>query len=398
MASRRVFLKRGRERAVQQHHPWLFSGAIDRVDDGIHNGDVVEVFSAETEWLARGYINWHSQIAVRLLVWENECSIDDAFWRDRLARAIAARATLVDDDSTTMYRVVNGESDGLPGLIVDRYGEWLVLQALTLGVDKRKDELARSLVELIGDIRGVYERGDVDARSREGLEPLSGCLWGETPPDLVEALENGYRFLVDIKHGHKTGFYLDQRENRGKVRAYSEGSDVLNAFAYSGSFAVYALDSGAANVTSVDVSDDALELARRHVALNQLDATRGVYKKDDVFSRLRAFRAQGRQFDLIILDPPAFASSRSHLRRGARGYKDINWVAFQILRRGGVLFTFSCSAFVSRELFQKIVFSAALDARRDVQILGQLGHALDHPVSVYFPEGEYLKGLICRVW
>ncbi len=283
-------------------------------------------------------------------------------------------------------------------MVVDRYGEWLVLQALTLGIDKRKQELASILAEWFKEVRGVYERSDVDVRSREGLEPFSGCLLGETPPDVVDALENGYRFLVDVKHGQKTGFYLDQRANRGHVRAYSRDAQVLNAFAYTGSFAVYALDHGAANVVNVDVSREALDLARRHVEFNQLDANRGVYEEDDVFSRLRAYRAQGRQFDLIILDPPAFVTSRSHIQRGARGYKDINWVALQIIRRGGVLFTFSCSAFVSRELFQKIVFGAALDAHREVQIIGQLGHAFDHPVSVYFPEGEYLKGLICRVW
>jgi 23S rRNA (cytosine1962-C5)-methyltransferase len=238
----------------------------------------------------------------------------------------------------------------------------------------------------------------VDVRKHEGLEKAVGRLWGEEPDELVEVLENGYRFLVDLKGGHKTGFYLDQRENRDRLSAYCDGAEVLNAFAYTGAFGVYALGAGGAQVVNVDTSSRALDLAQRHVELNGLNGAAAGFEVDDVFSRLRAYRAAGRRFDLVILDPPAFAPSRSRQASAARGYKDINWVAMQIVRQGGVLFTFSCSAFVSRDLFQKIVFGAALDAGRDVQITGRLCQANDHPVALNFPEADYLKGLICRVW
>jgi 23S rRNA (cytosine1962-C5)-methyltransferase len=235
-------------------------------------------------------------------------------------------------------------------------------------------------------------------RKKEGLEATTGSLWGDEPPDLIEALENGYRFLVDIKQGHKTGFYVDQRENRARLPDYCAGGEVLNAFAYTGAFGVYALAGGAAGVTNVDTSEQALVLARRHVQLNGLSGAGVAYEAADVFARLRVYRAEGRRFDVIVLDPPRFALSRSHIRRASRGYKDINWIALQLLRRGGVLVTFSCSGLVSRELFQKIVFGAALDAGRDVQIVAHLSQAGDHPIALNFPEAAYLKGLICRVW
>jgi 23S rRNA (cytosine1962-C5)-methyltransferase len=335
---------------------------------------------------------------VRILTWDREQPIDADFWRAKLARAVAGRLALHDSSDTTAYRLVNAESDGLPGLVVDRYGEWLVFQVLTLGMDRRKDELAKLAVELSTGVKGVYERSDVDVRKHEGLEKAVGRLWGEEPDELVEVLENGYRFLVDLKGGHKTGFYLDQRENRDRLSAYCDGAEVLNAFAYTGAFGVYALGAGGSQVVNVDTSSRALDLAQRHVELNGLNGAAAIFEVDDVFSRLRAYRAAGRRFDLVILDPPAFAPSRSHQASAARGYKDINWVAMQIVRQGGVLFTFSCSAFVSRDLFQKIVFGAALDAGRDVQITGRLCQANDHPVALNFPEADYLKGLICRVW
>jgi len=393
-----LILKQGRERAVRQRHPWLFAGAVARLDDDAQDGGVVDVFSADREWLARGYLNRRSQIVVRLLSWDREQEIDGDFWRVQLARALAGRAVLMSDPNSTACRLVNAESDGLPGLVVDRYGDWLVLQVLTLGMEQWKAALVGLLMDLLDGVRGVYERSDVDVREKEGLEPSTGWLWGDEPPDLVEVLENGYHFLVDIKGGHKTGFYLDQRENRHRLTAYCGDAQVLNAFAYTGAFGVYALAGGAAAVINVDTSAQALDLAHRHVALNGFVGADVTYETEDVFAQLRAYRAAGRQFDVIVLDPPRFALSRSHIKRASRGYKDINWIACQILQPGGWLFTFSCSGLVSRDLFQKIVFGAALDAGRDVQIVARMSQAGDHPVGLNFPEADYLKGLICRVW
>lgn len=393
-----LVLKRTRDRSVRQHHPWLFSGAIAHVEDEAEDGGLVDVVSAEGEWLARGYLNRRSQIAVRLLTWERADAIDADFWRDRLAQAIAGRSALQADSRITAYRLINAESDGLPGLVVDRYGDWLVMQVLTLGMEHYKSQLAELLADLSEGVHGVYERSDVDIRGKEGLQRTTGRLWGAEPPDLVEVVENGYHFLVDLNQGHKTGFYLDQRNNRARVSRYCADAEVLNAFAYTGAFGVYALAGGAARVVNIDTSASALALARRQFAINGYADADVVFETADVFSKLRAFRAENRRFDVIILDPPRFALSRSHIKRASRGYKDINWLAFQLMRRGGVLFTFSCSGLVSRELFQKIVFSAVLDAGRDVQIIGRLSQAEDHPIGIFFPEADYLKGLICRVW
>lgn len=394
----RLTLKPKRDRSVRQRHPWLFSGAIARSDD-VQDGKLVDVVSAGGEWLARGYLNRRSQIAVRLLTWEREQAIDGAFWRGRLERAIAGRAALRAAPDVSAYRLVNAESDGLPGLVIDCYGEWLVLQALTLGMERHKRELVELLATLdLGGVRGIYERSDDQMREKEGLGSAVGLLWGDEPPELVEISEHGHRFLVDLRAGHKTGFYLDQRENRARLPAYCAGAEVLNAFAYSGAFGVYALGGGAAHVVNVDTSEGALALAARHVELNGLASDRVTHENADVFGQLRAYRAAGRQFDLVVLDPPRFARSRGHLKRASRGYKDINWVSLQIIRPGGVLITFSCSGLVSRELFQKIVFGAALDAGRDVHIIAHLSQASDHPIALTFPEAAYLKGLICRVW
>jgi 23S rRNA (cytosine1962-C5)-methyltransferase len=404
-----VVLKRNRAKPVLQRHPWVFSGAIERVEGETADGDVVEVHDAGRNWLARGTLNRRSQIAVRLLSWHQDEIVDLAFWRRRLERAIAARQALAADPTTTAYRLVHAESDYLPGLIVDRYGEWVVAQFLTLGVERRKEDLVGLLVDLVGGVQGVYERSDVDVRAREGLEQRTGPLWGEEPPELVEILENGHRFLVDVRRGHKTGFYLDQRENRARLPAFCGGAEVLDAFAYTGGFAAYAasggpstgLRAGAAQITLVESSAPALDLARRHVGYVALDgAERRSIEcvEGDVFSVLRGYRAQGRRFDVVVLDPPKFAHSEREVRRATRAYKDVNLLAFQLLRPGGVLFTFSCSGAVSADLFQKIVFGAAVDAEREAQIIGYLAQGADHPVALTFPEGAYLKGLVCRVW
>jgi 23S rRNA (cytosine1962-C5)-methyltransferase len=392
-----VILKPGRDKPIRQHHPWIFSGAVARVKDDAANGDVVDVVSSDGTWLARGSLNRKSQIVVRLLTWKEDEAIDEAFWRSRLERAIAGREALASSGDMTAYRLVNAESDGLPGLIVDRYGDWLVTQFLTLGVERWKKEIVEQLGKL--SYRGVYDRSDVEVRAKEGLPQTTGVLAGDEPPDLVEIRENGLRFWVDVKRGHKTGFYLDQRDNRRKVAPYLRGRDVLNGFAYTGAFAVYAIAAGAKSVTNVDTSVDALELARRNMDLTGLTDLSGLeYVVGDVFAELRRFRAEGRTFDAVILDPPKFAQNDQQLKRAARGYQDINRVAMNILRPEGVLATFSCSGLVSPDLFQKIIFSASLEAERNVQIVEKLGQASCHPILVTLPESEYLKGFVCRVW
>jgi 23S rRNA (cytosine1962-C5)-methyltransferase len=393
----RVVLKRKRTRPVLQHHPWIFSGAIERIEGEVADGDVVEVRDAGGNWLARGTLNRRSQIVVRLLTWQQDEPVDSAFWHQRLERAISARQPLASDPDTTAYRLVHAESDYLPGLVVDRYGEWLIVQFLTLGVERRRDEIVAALIDLLAP-RGVYERSDVDVRAKEGLPLRAGPLWGEEPPELVEVLENGHRFLVDVRQGHKTGFYLDQRENRARLPAYCNGSDVLDVFAYTGGFAVYAAGARASSVTLVESSAPALELARRNLAL--YDGSPGSVEcvEGDVFSVLRGYRAQDRRFDVVVVDPPKFAHSEREVKRAARAYKDVNLLAFRLLRPGGTLFTFSCSGSVSADLFQKIVFGAAVDAAREAQIVGYLAQGADHPVALTFPQGAYLKGLICRTW
>jgi len=393
----RVILKPGHDRPVRRHHPWIFSGAIARIEGEPEDGDIVDVWSAEREWLARGYLNRRSQIVVRLLTWNQDEEIDDAFWARRIERALAARSRLRLDAVTNAYRLIYAESDWLPGLIVDRYGDFLVMQSLTLGIERRKELLVRLLAEYCRPI-GIYERSDLDVREKEGIPPVTGTLWGEEPPERLLIEEHGHRFRVDIRHGQKTGFYLDQRENRRRAAAYLEHARVLNAFAYTGAFAIYALAAGAEHVVNLDTSAEALAEAAAHLSLNGIPANRAEQVEGDAFRTLRQFRAAGRRFDAVILDPPKFAYSQAHLERAARGYKDINLQALHLIEPGGILITFSCSGLVSLDLFRKIVFAAAEDAGREVQILERLGHPPDHPIRLSFPEGEYLKGLICRVW
>lgn len=390
-------LKPGREKSVRNRHPWLFSGAIQHIDRSAQDGDVVDVHSATGVWLARGYLNRRSQMQVRLLTWDEPQAIDEEFWRRRLQRAIAGRAALAADPNTNAYRLVYAESDGLPGLIVDRYDDWFVMQCLTLGVEHIKPLLVRLLIELCQPA-GIVERSDVDVREKEGLRQAAGMLYGAAPAGPVEILEHGQRFLVDLLGGQKTGFYLDQSENRRRTAAYCQGARVLNAFSYSGGFAVYALAAGAQHVINLDSSLEALELGERNLALNGFDPdvqAEGVV--GDVFQVLRHWRTTGQRFDVVILDPPKFAHSQQQVERAARAYKDINLLAMQLLQPGGVLATFSCSGLVSADLFQKIVFGASVDAGRDVQVIERLSQGPDHPVLLSFPEGEYLKGLVCRV-
>jgi 23S rRNA (cytosine1962-C5)-methyltransferase len=406
MSEAAVHIHASREKAIRRRHPWLFSGAIQRVEGDPANGDMVAVRGEGGEFLGRGYWNSHSAIRVRLLSWDEDETVDEAFWRRRLERAIAGRRVherVYQHGTANAFRLVNAENDGIPGLVVDRYGDWLVLQALTLGIDTRKEMLARLLSDLLNPA-GVYERSDVDIRQREGLAAQTGVLTGDEPPPLVEIDENGRRFLVDVRAGHKTGFYLDQRENRAAIGdwfRWDEEADqrvVLNAFSYTGGFAVYALGSLVRRVINVDSSADVLALARRNYALNGYATSDEDFVEGDVFQILRAYRDADQQFDMIILDPPKFAQSPRQVPGAARGYKDINLLAFRLLKPGGVLVTFSCSGAVNADLFQKIVFGALVDAGREAQIVQRLGQSSDHPIALTFPEGAYLKGLLCRVW
>ena len=387
----KILLKPTKEKPVLAHHPWIFSGAIARVENA-NDGDTVDVHDASGKFLARGYYNSKSQIAVRLWTWRDE-SIDRDFLRRRLQAALTARESII-DATTNTYRAVNAESDGLPGLVVDRYADFVIAQFLTLGVEKRKREIVDLTKELLTP-RGIYERSDVDVREKEGLPSAVGVLHGDVPPERVEIIENGLRFLVDVKRGHKTGFYLDQRENRKRVGDYLNG-EVLNVFSYTGGFAVSAcVANNNVRVINLDASRDALELARENMQLNDC-AERGEFVEGDAFLVLRQYRDRGKSFDAIILDPPKFVHARSQLESGLRGYKDINLLAFKLLKPGGMLATFSCSGQVSAEWFQKVVFEAAVDAKRDAQIVARLAQAPDHPVLLSFPESEYLKGLLCR--
>jgi 23S rRNA (cytosine1962-C5)-methyltransferase len=388
-------LKPGREKSLLRRHPWVFAGATAGVKGNPATGEAVVVRSAAGAFLARAAYSPNSQIVARVWTWDESTAVDDALFRQRIEKAIASRASLA--GATNALRWVNAESDGLPGVVVDRYGEFAVCQFLSAGAEKWKDVVAQTVAAQPG-ITGVFERSDVDVREKEGLPPVTGPLAGSPPPELIEIQEGAPRFAVDVYRGHKTGFYLDQRDNRALVASHAQGREVLNCFAYTGGFGVWALMGGAVSVTNVEASAPALELARRNVELNGLDSSKVENVAGDVFHVLRQYRDRGRQFDLIILDPPKFAESRSQIEGATRGYKDINLLAFKLLRPGGVLFTFSCSGLIEPELFQKVVAGAALDSGREAQIVGRLTQAADHPVALNFPEGEYLKGLVCRVW
>ena len=389
-------LKPGRERSVLRRHPWIFSGAIARVDGHPESGDTVEIIDHNGQWLARAAYSPHSQIRARIWSWDRDQAIDGDMLQRRLLRAREARSSLASDQSTNAYREVHAESDGIPGLIVDRYNQIRVVQILSAGVERWREAIVDAITQF-EDCHGIYERSDVEVRQLEGMQPRTGHIWGSEPGDRLTISEYGLRYYVDIPNGQKTGFYLDQRENRRLFRDALSGGEVLNCFSYTGGFTVAALTAGVDNVLSIDTSSSALELAVENVQLNELPVDRCQWIESDVFAELRRLRDRGRRFDAIVLDPPRFAGTAAHVEGASRGYKDINLLAFKLLRPGGLLFTFSCSNAIGVELFQKIVAGAALDAGAAATIVGWLGQPADHLVSLNFPEGRYLKGLICRV-
>ncbi|MBT9552914.1 MAG: class I SAM-dependent methyltransferase [Hydrogenophaga sp.] len=386
-----IRLKPGKERSLQRRHPWVFDGAVAR--GGGDAGETVRVESHEGQFLAWGAFSPASRIRVRAWSFDEAQRIDAAFFRDTLARAIALRSRLGIESNG--IRLVHGESDGLPGLIVDRYGDTLVAQFTACGVERWKDAIADALIELTGCPR-LYERSDTSSRKLEGLPEVTGWLRG-SGETAFELLEHGWRLGLDIAQGHKTGYYLDQRDSRLALYQYTKRlgfAQVLNCFSYTGGFSVAALAGGAGHVTSIDSSGPALEQARANLLLNGLDPAQASFMDADVNASLRQFVAEGRSFDAIVLDPPKFAPTAAHAERAARAYKDLNRQAFKLLTPGGVLFTFSCSGGIGVELFHKIVASAGLDAGVDGAILQRLGGACDHPMTINFPEGEYLKGLV----
>jgi 23S rRNA (cytosine1962-C5)-methyltransferase len=391
-----VRLKAGREKSLLRRHPWVFAGAIDSLDGSPQDGETVKLVSQGGDFLAWGAYSPHSQIRVRVWSWHEQESIDAAFLKQRLAQAIAARVELVPPERSNALRLVHGESDGLPGLIVDRYDRTLVAQFLSSGAERWKETLADLLLELTGAER-LYERSDAEVRRLEGLAEHSGVLRGDAPPPHLQIHENGLKFWVDVIHGHKTGHYLDQRDNRLRLMQLANAKRMLDCFAYTGGFTAHALAGGAESVLAVDSSGEALDLARENLSLNDLPAGKVEWLGGDVFQVLRGLRDRGKSFDLIVLDPPKFAPTAAHAEKAARGYKDINLLAFKLLAPGGLLFTFSCSGGVSAELFQKIVAGAALDAGVDAQIVETLHPGSDHPVGLNFPEGTYLKGLVVKV-
>jgi 23S rRNA (cytosine1962-C5)-methyltransferase len=388
-------LKPGREKSLLRRHPWVYSGAIASQTGTPDEGETVAIQDSNGNFLAWGAYSPHSQIRVRVWSWLEAEKIDENFFRSRLEAALAARRDLFSDDKQEALRLVHGESDALPGLIVDRYADVLVLQFLSSGAERWRELLVDALVELSG-VGNVYERSDVDVRRLEGLPERTGPLRG-TLPERVQIQEAELKFQVDVVNGHKTGFYLDQRWNRRRVRQLARGKQVLDCFCYTGGFAINALKGGASEVLAVDSSIDALAQGRENLALNELPSEEVEWLEGDVFKVLRNLRDQARQFDLIVLDPPKFAPTAAQAERAARGYKDINLLAFKLLRPGGLLATFSCSGGVDAALFRKIVAGAALDADVRAQILERLSQDRDHPVGLNFPEGEYLKGLVVRV-
>lgn len=390
-----VYLAEGRERSLERRHPWVFSGAIQRVAGEPAAGDTVRLASAEGRFLGWAAFSPASQIRCRVLSFSEDDFPDEAWLHGRIAAAIARRRTLVPAGVSNAVRLVHAESDELPGLIVDRYADWLVVQLLSAGAERRRDSIVHFLAQETG-CRNVFERSDAEVRALEGLPRQVGVVMGDEPLAPITIEENGLRYRVDIRTGQKTGFYLDQRDNRARIRALAEGREVLNCFAYTGGFALAALAGGARSVLSLDSSSAALALAQENARLNGMDTSAAQWEEADVFSELRRLRGAARTFDLIVVDPPKFAPTARQAEAAARGYKDINLNALKLLRPGGLLASFSCSGGISPELFQKILAGAAADAGVSASIEERFHAAADHPVLLEFPEGEYLKGLLLR--
>jgi 23S rRNA (cytosine1962-C5)-methyltransferase len=392
----KVFLLKGKEKPVLHHHNWVYSGAIAKQDKGIEKGDLVQVCNSNGEFLAYGYYNEDSKIRVRLLEWNEQVEIDAAWWEDKIRKAYTLRKERVENENTNAYRLVFSEGDGLPGLIVDKYADYLSVQFLTAGTDVRKTMIVEILQKVI-PVKGIYERSDANARSQEGLQMVVGNLYGEKPPASLLIKENGLLFNTPIVEGQKSGYYLDQRENRKKVADYTNGKKVLDCFSYTGGFSLHAKQAGASEVWSVDSSSIAIEALKNNYKNNDLAFNEEQVITSDVFQYLRHAQQNGHHWDVIILDPPKLAPNRQNLPKAERAYKDLNLQALLLMKPGDILATFSCSGSLSLEHFKQILAWAATDAGKELQFLEDLGHPIDHPVRAAFPESSYLKGVIARV-
>lgn len=390
---KQIFLKRGKEESLERFHPWIFSGAIQRMDEGIEEGDFVRVISSSGKFIAVGHFQIGS-IAVRVLSFEDILITED-FWKERLSSALEMRISIgiADNPQNNTYRLVHGEGDNLPGLVIDCYGETAVMQAHSVGMHVCREQISKALVDVMGNrIKNVYYKSETTLPYKAELNQENGFIYGSTDNNV--AVEHGLKFHVDWLKGQKTGFFVDQRENRQLLERYAKGKSVLNMFCYTGGFSVYAMRGDAKLVHSVDSSAKAIDLTNDNIELNFPGDKRHEAFCEDAFKYLDA---NDNKYDLIVLDPPAFAKHRSALRNALKGYTRLNYKGFQRIRHGGILFTFSCSQAVNKEQFRAAVFTAAAQAKRKVRILHQLHQPADHPINIYHPEGEYLKGLVLYV-
>ena len=394
--SSRIYLNVGREKSLLRRHPWVFSKAVNKIKGKPMLGETIDIFDSKGKWLAKGAYSPESQIRVRVWSFDEHQQIDRDFFLQKLSNAQARRDWFIAQGQLTGYRLIAGESDGLPGITIDKYDNFIVCQLLSAGADFHRYTLVDCLKELYPDCH-IYERSDVDVRKKEGLEPTTG--WLTEPQDSTECVieEHGIKIYVDVANGHKTGFYLDQRDSRVTAGKYGKGKTVLNCFSYTSTFSLHCAANDAEKVINVDVSQAALDMGKRNLALNNLSDENVEFIKEDVFKLLRRYREEKQTFDMIILDPPKFVESKAQLTGACRGYKDINMLAMQLLKPGGTLLTFSCSGLMDASLFQKVVADAALDAKRNVYFVERLQQAADHPIASNYPEGYYLKGLVCQV-
>jgi 23S rRNA (cytosine1962-C5)-methyltransferase len=391
-----VILKKGKEKAVLQRHPWVFSGAIERVKGKPANGDIVRLVDAKGGFMACGFYNDQSRVAVRLLEWDENVVVDENWFREKVALAVASRSNILADGNTNTCRLIFSESDYLPGLIVDKYAGHLAVQVLTSGIQNMLPVIIDELLRLLQP-ESIFDKSDASSRDHEGLETQNIVLAGNHPPDRVEVKENGIRYNINIAEGQKSGFYCDQRDNRKIVASHAKGKKVLDCFCYTGGFTLNCLENGAASVTLVDSSMPAIDTLKENIVLNGFDTAKITAIPSDVNKQLRKFKEDAELFDLIVLDPPKYAPSRSALDKASRAYKDLNRLAMLLLTPGGLLATYSCSGAMNMETFKQVIAWAALDAGKKVQFIHQFCQPEDHPVRASFPEGEYLKGLLCRV-
>ena len=391
-----VILKKGKEKAVLHKHPWVFSGALERVNGKPENGEIVRLVDAKGAFMAYGFYNNQSRVALRLLEWDEAAEVDEQWFRDKISTAVQSRFNLLEDGSTNTCRLIFSESDYLPGLIVDKYADYLSVQVLTSGIEKMLPVIIHQLNKLLKPT-GIFDKSDAASRLHEGLATENMVLAGQHPPDRLAVKENNIIYNINIAEGQKSGFYCDQRDNRKITANYVKNKKVLDCFCYTGGFTLNALKNGAASVTCVDSSGLAIETLKENILLNNFKEANVTTFTSDVNKQLRKFKEDGELFDVIVLDPPKYAPSRSSLDKATRAYKDLNRLAMLLLNKGGLLATYSCSGAMDMETFKQVLAWAALDAGKQVQFIYQYCQPQDHPIRASFPEGEYLKGLLCRV-